>query len=138
MILTFYQPIILAKFKVLGFIHPNKNRPVGNVKYLNLTDVVIISNFSYLYFIILIWFLDANNFSALRSFVKILKQSCILTLSRKHNKSKFWVNSIYTNNILVLKNLFTSYNSFPSINFLLGYLDSYQILLVDEAFFLVD
>lgn len=128
---------MFRKFRVLGFIHPNKNRPIGNVKYLNLNDIVIIWNFSYLYLIILIWFFDSNNFSSLVTFVRILKQSCILTLCRKHNKSKFWISSVFTNDVLVVKNLFNSYNSFPSPNFLLGFFSSYQILLVDEAFFIV-
>lgn len=128
---------MFRKFKLLGFVHPIKSRPIGNVKYLNLNDVIIIWNFSYLYFIIIFWFLDTNNFSSLAGFVKLLKQSCVLTLCRKHNKSKLWVNSVYTNNILVLKNLFSSYNYFPSPNFLLGCLDNSYVLLVDEAFFIV-
>ena len=128
---------MFRKLKLLGFVHPTNNRPIGNVRYLNFNDFVIIWNFSYLYSVILIWFFETSDFSSLTSFVKLLKKSCILTLCRKHNKSKLWVNSVYTNNILVLKNLFNSYNYFPSSNFLHGRFSTVNMLLIDEAFFIV-
>jgi hypothetical protein len=131
-----YLPIIYCKFKILGFIHWNNSRPIGNSKYLNLADMVIIQNFAYLYIIILVWFLRSNNFENLKNFLRILRESCILTLCRKHNKSKVWVNSVYTTKILLIRNLFNSntyFFYFHSIN--LSALSRY-LILIDESFFL--
>lgn len=128
------------KFKLLGFIHLTKSRPVGNLNYLNLTDKQILSNFSYLYLIIIFWFSKSRNFKQLINFLKFLKESCILTFCRKHNKSRFWVNSVYTSNLVISKNLYHSYSFFPSHIFLnteqFGFFCQQSFLFIDEAFFI--
>lgn len=40
--------------------------------------------------------------------------SCVLTLSRKHNKSKNWSYSIYTRNLIYLQGIFYNKTFFPT------------------------
>lgn len=139
-VIIFYRPFIYYKLKVLGFIHQRINRPIGNARYLFLPDDVIIRHFSYLYIMIGLWFLEASDLKGLSTIFRILKQSCLFTLCRKHNKSSRWVRSVYTTNILVVKNLFNSYNYFPlASEYVLSFrLKNDSFLFIDESFFLID
>lgn len=122
---------IYYKFKLLGFIHFKAIRAIGSVHYLNLADSEIVYNFSYIYMILRFWFLGCYNYEKLLILLKLLKESCILTLCRKHNKSKSWVKSIYTSNILVSKTLYDSFPYFMSSN--LNF--TKYIFFIDESFF---
>lgn len=131
---------ICYKFKLLGFVHSVNGRPISNAKYLTLVDKIIITNFSYIYFMINFWYLDCNNYLLLKSFLYILRESCILTLCRKHNKSKSWAVSVFTSNILVMKGLFTIISGLSPFDFqkkkVFTLFSSKNLFLVDEFFFL--
>lgn len=105
------------KLRVLGFIHLYKLRPIGNVNYISFDDWFIIRSFGFLAYCFLSWFRFCDNFSKLRYLVDIIKQSCFLTLSRKHNKSKSWSYNVYTSDLLVFNNLFFNNSFFPSKDF---------------------
>lgn len=131
---------ISYKFKLSGFVHSINHRPISNTKYLTLVDKIIITNFSYIYFMINFWYLDCNNYLLLKSFLYILRESCILTLCRKHNKSKSWAVSVFTSNILVMRGLFTIFSGFSPFDFqhnkIRTLFSSKNLFLVDEFFFL--
>lgn len=105
------------KLRVLGFIHLYKLRPIGNVNYISFDDWFIIKSFGFLAYCFLSWFRFCGNFSKLKYLVEIIRQSCFLTLSRKHNKSKTWAYSIYTSELIISNNLFLTNSYFPSKNF---------------------
>ena len=131
---------ITYKFKILGFMHLSKDRPIGNIRYLSLSDLNIIRNFSYIYFMIMFWFLDCNNYKKLRSFLSLLRQSCILTLARKHNKSKSWASAIFTSNFLITKGIFTNSPGLFSFDFCYhhdhNFFSANNFFFIDESFFL--
>ena len=131
---------ICYKFKLLGFIHLVNDYPVGNSRYLNLTDRAIVRNFSYIYFMVSFWFLDCDNYFLVRNFLNVLSQSCFLTLSRKHNKSKSWAVSVFTSNILIMKGLFNAFSGLSSFGFRNAkshkFFPNKNLFLVDESFFL--
>jgi hypothetical protein len=87
---------------------------------------------------IAIWFIEASNFRMVIIILNLLKQSCLLTLCRKHNKSKQWVNSVYTANMLVIKSLFGSYNYFPFNYISFRAFGTRYFLLIDESFFFIN
>ena len=109
---------LFEKLRLLGFIHPFKKRPIGNVKYILFSDIYIIKSFGLLANSFILWFKLCSNFSKVKFIVELLRQSCFLTLSRKHNKSKIWVYHIYTRDLILTRNLSTSMSYFPSRKFL--------------------
>lgn len=127
------------KFRKLGFMHPVKNRAVGNPNYLSFEDSYIIKSFGYLSYSILTWFRCSNNFTKAKILVEFIRQSCFLTLCRKHNKNKSWVYSVYTPDLLLTRNLFGKKSFFPSrklvFSFSVRYVSHYNNFL-DEKFFL--
>lgn len=114
--LKFFVPLsyLYSKFRTLGFIHVTKFRPIGNSKLLFSSDSYIIHYFGNFSYQLLIWYRTCYNFIKLKLIIECLRQSCILTLCRKHNKSKNWVIKVYTSRLLVFKNLFTVDSVFPS------------------------
>nr|YP_009032719.2 maturase [Euglenaformis proxima]AGL11985.2 maturase [Euglenaformis proxima] len=103
-------------FKVLkfyGFIHFFKKRPISNARYLLFEDLYIIQSFGNLSYSILNWFRAVSNFHKVKFIIELVRQSCILTLCRKHNKGKNWSYGIYTPNLLVLRSLFNNKSFFP-------------------------
>lgn len=133
---------LLNKFQVLGFIHPLKLYPVGNSKYFIFEDVFIIKDFSFLLISLLTWYRCSDNFSEVKLFAEYLRESCLLTLCRKHNKSKAWVYSVYSSDFILYRNLSTKKNFFPSklsiLNLQKKYLFSYVNHYFDENLFLVE
>lgn len=91
------------RLRHLGFLHFYKFRPIGNIRYLNYSDSLIVKWYGYLAFSFLYWFRGVNNFSYVKVFLELLRNSCLLTLARKHNKTKVWVYSVYTSNLIILK-----------------------------------
>lgn len=140
--LTFFVPtnFLLKKLRFLSFLHPFKNRPISNPHLIFFEDSYIIKSYGYLAYSILIWFSLCKNFSYLLFLIELLRESCFLTLSRKHNKSKIWAYSVYTFDLLLFRNLYFTKSFFPTRNFLLN-LNKKNILYyldfgLDESFFL--
>lgn len=133
---------IFRKLRIWGFIHPYKDRPISNSKFLLLEDMQIISKFGFVSEKILTWFRCCDDFSSVKFFVEIIRQSCFLTLSRKHNKSKSWAYSVYTPNLFLRKSLYFSELLFPSRSFLSKItrkiLIGHSIFTFNEKFFLTD
>lgn len=105
---------VFEKLRLLGFIHPVKKRPIGNVKFLFCEDVYIVKHFGYLANSFLYWFRICDNFFMVKMLIEFIRQSCFLTLCRKHNKNKSWAYSIYTPNLLISRNLYIRQSFFPS------------------------
>lgn len=136
-------PILYTLFKLkhLGFLHPFKKRSIGNIKYFNLNDKDIIKIFgSYAYFF-LDWFRCVDNFFQVKYVIELLRHSCYLTLSRKHNKNKVWSYRVYTSDLINIRSFRYSKSYFPSKNslhslkkkFLLNFTSNFHL-----AFFLLN
>lgn len=129
------KKLILRKLRSWGFIHPYKNRPISNSKFLLLDDFHIIEEFSYVVNNFLLWFRCCDDFASVKLIIEIIKQSCFLTLSRKHNKSRIWAYSVFTPNLLLNKN-FSSFNyTFPNARF---EYNLKQRFFVEKSFFFCD
>lgn len=133
--------IILQKLDLLGFFNFKDKKPISNLKYLFLDDEVIISLYSYYARTFLIWFRCCDNFAKIKTIIEYIRQSCILTLCRKHNKSRDWVVSVYTLNLIFCKTSLSNKPSFPEFNeiFLLKrkfLINKSYYLLFNEKFFL--
>jgi hypothetical protein len=132
---------IFEKLRFLGFVHPIKKRPISNFKYLSFSDSYIIKSFGYLANSFILWFRSCYNFSRIVFVIDILRQSCFLTLCRKHNKSKSWAYSVYTPDLILFRNLSTSKSYFPTRRYLSIIKSSFLIegnfiSFFDEEFFL--
>jgi hypothetical protein len=107
------------KLKLLGFVHPTKITPVSSRKFLSFDDLQIIKYFGYIAFTFLTWYRCCYDFSKLKFLVNIIRQSCFLTLCRKHNKSKSWAYSVYTPDLIIFNGFYINKSFFPSRKFLL-------------------
>lgn len=105
---------MLLKFSGLGFIDLKKKRPIGNIKFLNYEDKEIIKYFGSYSYSLINWFHCSDNFSKVKFLVEVIRQSCFLTLCRKHNKRKTWVYSVYTPNLLINPTIFENKSFFPT------------------------
>jgi hypothetical protein len=133
-------PYLYFKLKYLGFFHSVKFRPIGNSKYLFLSDNSIIKEFSSFSYMFLLWYRFSSNFSKLKLLVEYLRESCLLTLCRKHNKSKSWVNRVYSSSLFIYRGLFTFHSYFPSklslSLFSINFLSQDYFYFFPEEFFL--
>lgn len=140
--ISFSKKFLFRKLRSWGFVHPYKNRPVSNSKFLFMDDNSILKNFSSFIEKFLIWFRCCDNFISLKFFVEIVKQSCFLTISRKHNKGKVWAYSVFTPNLLVARNFSSLNYFFPKRHFgyrlYKKYLIDKNIFSFDEKFFLTN
>ena len=88
----------------------------------------------------LLGFRFSINFTQVKTLIEFLRKSCLLTLCRKHNKSKTWVYGVYTPNLLVINGLFNVKSFFPTKNFISklrrGLLYKLDCFYLDEEFFL--
>ena len=91
-----------------------KKRPISNLKFLAYEDEEIISFFGSFSYSLLNWFRCADNFSKVKFLVELIRQSCFLTICRKHNKRKTWVYSIYTTNLVLNHKLQSNVSFFPT------------------------
>jgi hypothetical protein len=92
-----------AKLRVKGYIHPLKDKAIGNSGLGFHTDREIVYHFNYVIRGLLNWFSGAGNFSKIKGLAQLLRNSCVLTLANKHNKNQSWVYTIYGSEITVNK-----------------------------------
>jgi hypothetical protein len=131
--------ILLNKLKSLGFLHPFKTRPISNVHFLFFEDDFIIRSFGFIAYSFLHWFSLCEDFFRLRFLVELIRESCFLTLCRKHNKSKIWAYSVYSFDLIISKTLNSTKSFFPGHKYI--YLRKVKSLNsdyfdFDESFFL--
>lgn len=105
---------MLLKFANLGFLNLKKKRPISNLKFLSYEDEEIVSFFGAFSYSLLNWFRCADNFSKVKILVELIRQSCFLTICRKHNKRKTWVYSVYTTNLVFNHKLQSDVSFFPT------------------------
>jgi len=74
------------KLRVLGYIHAKKNRSIGKISLINVTDYEIIKYFNKLICGYLNWFRCVDNIYDIKKIWYILIKSCLYTLARKHKK----------------------------------------------------
>jgi hypothetical protein len=80
-------------------------------------DYMIIKFYVFLIFAFLKWYCFAINFFRVQKIViNFLRQSCLLTLALKHNKTKAWVCKLLSSNLHF--NLLFKNSSLPSNQFL--------------------
>ena len=92
-----------AKLRSKGYIHPVKEKAMGNSSLGFHTDSEIVYHFNHLIHGLLNWFSGADNFSKVKGLAQLLRKSCVLTLANKHNKSQNWVYTVYGSEIVVNK-----------------------------------
>ena len=90
-----------AKFRLKGYVHPIKDKAMGNSKLGFHTDSEIVLHFNYMIRGLLNWFSGADNFSKVKGLAQILRKSCVLTLANKHKKNQNWVYTVYGNEIMI-------------------------------------
>lgn len=105
----------LDALRVWGCIHELKFRPKSNSKYLCFDDIIIIKSFGYFAYALLFWFRCCSNFYSIKVLVYLIRESCFLTLCRKHNKTKSWVYNLYSNDLVNLELVAFSGSYFPSL-----------------------
>lgn len=105
---------LLFKLSELGFIDLKKRRPISNIKFLIYEDLEIIKLFGAFSYSLINWFRCCDNFSKVKFLVEIIRQSCFLTLCRKHNKRKTWAYSVYTPNLIVHSTIYENKSFFPT------------------------
>lgn len=130
---------LFAKMRLLGFIHPHKNRPIGNARLLFFEDLFIIKSFGYIAYSIMHWYRFCYNFIDSRFLIELLRESCFLTLCRKHNKNKNWAYTTYSSDLILIQGLFNTKSFFPTRAFVsnLGRKKIfYNNFRFDEKFFL--
>lgn len=136
------KDFIFRKLRTWGFVHPYKNRPISNSRFLLKDDTFILKEFSHFLNKFLLWFGYCDSFSYLKFLTELIRQSCFLTLCRKHNKSKSWAYSVFTPNLRLNKSFLPMDYLFPSrdFNFNLNkkFLIHKSFFSYDEKFFLVN
>jgi hypothetical protein len=110
--------LLIKKLRLLGFIHSFNSNPVSNLSLIFFSDDFIIKSSSYIVYVLLCWFRFCDNFSELQFFVKLIRESCLLTLCRKHNKTRSWIYNLYTYDLLIFKNLYYCKFFFPNRKFI--------------------
>ena len=123
---------IYYKLRNFGFVHQKKTRPISNSKFLFLTDMSIIRYFGFLAYSFIFWYRYSDNFLRIKYVVEFLRQSCFLTLCRKHNKSKYWAYKVFTSDLVLIKGLFNTYSFFPTHHYLLSVKKKTRVL---DSFF---
>lgn len=122
-VLLLYFPLnlIFRKLNLMGFFHTRKNKVIGNVKFIFFEDFSLIEIYSSLMFVYYYWYYYCKNKLALKKLIYLLRKSCFLTLSRKHNKHKFWSYKIFTFSILTKKKCFFLNRTFVKNDFYIFY-----------------
>ena len=92
---------VFAKLRLKGYIHPIKDRAVGNVHLKLHSNAEIIRHYNSVIHSLLQWFSGAGNLPKVKGIAQLLLKSCALTLANKHKKNLFWVYNIYGSDIKV-------------------------------------
>lgn len=92
---------VFAKLRLKGYVHPIKDRAVGNVHLILYSDAEIVKHYNSVSYSLLQWFSGAGNLSKVKGLAQLLLKSCALTLSNKHKKNLFWVYTLYGSDIKV-------------------------------------
>jgi retron-type reverse transcriptase len=90
-----------AKLRVKGYVHPTKDKAVGNVLLGFYPDSEIITHYNVVTQTLLNWFSGAGNFSKVKGLAQLLRKSCVLTLANKHKKNSNWVYNVYGSEVEV-------------------------------------
>nr|YP_009541082.1 maturase [Lepocinclis steinii]AYQ93596.1 maturase [Lepocinclis steinii] len=106
--------LVISKLRQLGFFHPFLNRAIGNISFFRFEDYEIIMVFNYFSYIFLIWYKKAFNFYKVKVILTLLTKSCFFTLSRKHKKSRYWINKVYT--VALLNNYYSIFQGFDKFS----------------------
>jgi Type II intron maturase len=91
-----------ARLRLSGYIHPIKDRSMGNSHLGFYTDSEIVYHFNSVIRGLLNWYSGAGNFAKVKNLANLLRSSCVLTLANKHKKSKNWVYTVYGSEVTVL------------------------------------
>ncbi len=92
---------VFAKLRLKGYIHPIKDRAVGNVHLKLYSDAEIVRHYNSVIYSLLQWFSGAGNLSKIKGLAHLLLKSCALTLANKHKKNFYWVYNVYGSDIKV-------------------------------------
>jgi Type II intron maturase/Reverse transcriptase (RNA-dependent DNA polymerase) len=92
---------VFAKLRLKGYIHPIKDRAVGNLHLGFYTDSEIITHYNSVIRSLLQWFSGADNLSKIKGLAQLLRKSCVLTLANKHKKSSNWIYTVYGSEIKI-------------------------------------
>ena len=92
-----------AKFRLKGYVHPIKDKAIGNSKLEFHTDSEIVLHFNSMIRGLLNWFSGADNFFKFKGLAQMLRKSCVLTLANKHKKNQNWVYTVYGSEITISK-----------------------------------
>jgi retron-type reverse transcriptase len=90
-----------AKLRLKGYVHPTKDKAVGNVLLGFYPDSEIITHFNIAIQTLLNWFSGAGNLSKVKGLAQLLRKSCVLTLANKHKKNSNWVYNVYGSEVEV-------------------------------------
>lgn len=93
---------IFARLRLSGYIHPIKDKSMGNSHLGFHTDSEIVSHYNSVIRGLLSWYSGTGNFAKVKGLAQLLRSSCVLTLANKHKKSKNWVYTAYGSEITVL------------------------------------
>ena len=94
---------ICANLKLMGYIHPMKDKSVSNFFLSFYADSVIVVYMNSLISSILSWYSGVDNYNKVKSLAQLLRKNCILTLANKHKKSVLWVQTVYGKDVCVLR-----------------------------------
>lgn len=94
---------ICANLRLMGYIHPMKDKIVSNFSLSFYSDSAIVVCINSLISSILSWYSGVDNFNKVKSLVQLLRKNCILTLANKHKKSVLWVQTVYGRDVGVLR-----------------------------------
>lgn len=92
---------VFAKLRLKGYVHPIKDRAIGNVRLNLYSDAEIVKHYNSVIYSLLHWFSGVGNLAKVKGLAQLLLKSCALTLANKHKKNLFWVYNVYGSDIKV-------------------------------------
>ena len=92
---------LINHFRVKGFYHFKRKKPIANASLANLNDGEIINCYSHIMYGLINYYRPANNFIRVKGLIEGLRRSCCLTLAYKHKKPIPWAYKTYGEDIKV-------------------------------------
>lgn len=86
---------LMEKLAVKGFYHPTRMKPCSASFLLVLNDGEILDCYAQTMRGLINYYKPADNLPKVKSLIEGLRRSCILTLARKHKKSRLWAYTTY-------------------------------------------